>query len=152
MGDAIISFTVRGSHDEKERRKYKKTCRLHPSPGYVFAPLEVVERRDALFIVTRGLAMRNGRLLRRGDVWNEDFLLPFATLEEARDRHVASTHTHRRAARCGGARPMCGFGVGFRWSGFVERGPSLRFTALRRGGGSGGIPTVPGRRSSTACV
>lgn len=51
--------------------------------AHVFAPLEVVEQHDSLFIITRGLAMRNGIILRKGDVWNEDFLVPFISHEEA---------------------------------------------------------------------
>ena len=52
----------------------------------LFAPMELIETHDTLYIITCGLAMRNGQLIRKGDVWNEDFLLPFASSEEALQR------------------------------------------------------------------
>ena len=48
--------------------------------------MELIETHDTLYIITCGLAMRNGQLIRKGDVWNEDFLLPFASSEEALQR------------------------------------------------------------------
>ena len=39
----------------------------------VYAPLEILDSVDTLFIITRGLAMRNGTLLRKGDVWNDAY-------------------------------------------------------------------------------
>lgn len=59
-----------------ERLSHRFVVELsHAIVVVMFAPMEAVDIVHTLFIITAGIAARNGRILPKGAIWGEDFIL-----------------------------------------------------------------------------